>query len=297
MMLVVWPFVIALVSGLSLWKCYLVVYDHMTKTPRSNSITLESLPVCRSPLTYTLLGAWPGLGSSLVQLRSHEAELSPSCWERWGPPWLCSGPALKLQLSPLVSPEPDGRYPWASCLPIPDPDHHPWADTPALLQPIPVPMSLPSHPGAVKPALALLCPPCLGTVGPVPTLVRSLPCWQCCRTWLLAHLPCRSLISTLTSIQNFNSSHFLLRLILPNIPWTICIAQTCVKYSLDNLSDPASCGTTCWHAKSCYMSFFLDSLMWLLQMPMSQEPLCSVEQEKTCGIVGDKFSMYEGGMK
>lgn len=141
----------------------------------------------------------------------------------------------------------------------------------------------------LTPALVLLYPFCLGAVGPAPTLMRSLPCWQCHHICLLAHRPCSSLTNTLTSIQNFNSSHFLLEAILLNIPWTICFYFR-LGMVWNNL-------LTHKIMLDVLLLLLIHSLLWLLQMSVSKVPLDSVEQEETCGTVEDELGVYEGGMK
>lgn len=121
-------------------------------------------------------------------------------------------------------------------------------------------------------------------------LVRALTYWHCCRSQLLARLPCvLSLISMLTSLQNFNSSRFLLELILPNVPWTIFlyfrlgIMQNNLptrKIMVDVLLTP-----------------LIHSLMGLLQTSASKVPSDSAEQEEMCGIVWEELGVYEGDMK
>lgn len=143
-MLVVQLFAIVLVSSPSLWKCYLIVYDHITKTPK-NSIQFQNLPACNSPYFATLNTSGLALGIT---------------WTTWQVP-------LSL-LTPI--PHPD--------------HYHMQADVPAWLQPVPVHMPghlwqwVP-----LFPSLILLCPlaqkqiPCWW--GPCPDgSAIMLGCWH-----------------------------------------------------------------------------------------------------------------------
>lgn len=178
--LLVWPLVIALAAGVWLWKCYPIADDCVIKTPGRTSMTFQSLPVCKSSLIHP-----PTCRAGCALGCSHAAELCASGWEvrcSLSSPW----PALKLQLLPLFLPELGGRYPWASRLFIPDPGHH------SSL--VPAHSCVPASPSSAVTLLraqVLLCPSCSGAMGADPMLVRSLSCWPCCHTWLLASFLCR----------------------------------------------------------------------------------------------------------
>lgn len=238
--LLVWPLVIALVSGLSLWKFYPIADDCVIKAPRRNSITFQSPPLCKSSLLCpSTCRACCGMGSNLVQPCSHAA-MQPCSWAvcKWlrearsslSSPW----PALNLQLLLLVLPELGGRI----FLSLPLLHSWPWP---------------PPQPSFCSPLSPYPCQPIL-QLWPCSALPAQEP-WKQSPSWwgpcadgnavtLGSQLPLSSsfLTSMLTSSQNFDSFHFLPGLILLNIPWAIFF-----YFRSDILWDN---GTTCWCIKS-----------------------------------------------
>lgn len=119
--------------------------------------------------------------------------------------------------------------------------------------------------------------------GEVPALL------QFCHPWLQTHLPHRTLTSTMTSTENFNSSSFLLENILPNFSLTICF-----YFRPDIAWWKLMTPKIMLHV---LLSQIIHSLVWLVQMSVFQVLLDSVKQEEICGTMEDEFSVYEGSMK
>lgn len=78
-MLVVQLFAVVLVSSPSLWKCYLIVYDHITKIPK-NSIKFQNLPACNSPYSTTLNKVLPSASPNYMAGTPEPPNSHSSSW-------------------------------------------------------------------------------------------------------------------------------------------------------------------------------------------------------------------------